>query len=149
MQDCTALLLASSPGPRTFMHSSKSKSKLYYDQCQAPIWGPRPDFYFCQFRVCWDGAPSLTRGRICRLQLLLALASIVITSESRRTLVLTFYCQIPDSPNLEGQIPVFISPKNRVVQLYPQVFGCLFVASCDSQGYSGCIQVCLQVGSHA
>jgi hypothetical protein len=31
-----------------------------------------------QLRVCWFGAPSLTRGRVCRLQLLLALASAVI-----------------------------------------------------------------------
>jgi hypothetical protein len=20
--------------------------------CQAPIWDPRPDFYYCQLRVC-------------------------------------------------------------------------------------------------
>jgi hypothetical protein len=31
-----------------------------------------------QLRVCWHGAVSLTRGRICRLQLQLALASAVI-----------------------------------------------------------------------
>jgi hypothetical protein len=31
-----------------------------------------------QLRVCWCGALSLTRGRVCRLQLLLALASAVI-----------------------------------------------------------------------
>jgi hypothetical protein len=36
---------------------------------------------------------------------------------------------IRDSPNLEGQVPVFISPKNRVAQLYPQTLGSLFVAS--------------------
>jgi hypothetical protein len=52
--------------------------------CQAPIWGPRPDFYYCQLRICWCGAPSLTRGRVCCLQLLLSLASAVILgSESR------------------------------------------------------------------
>jgi hypothetical protein len=39
-----------------------------------------------QLRVCWFGAPSLTRGRVCRLPLLLAFASAVIFgSESRRT----------------------------------------------------------------
>jgi hypothetical protein len=27
--------------------------------------------------------------------------------------------QIRDSPNIEGQIRVFISPRNRVAQLYP------------------------------
>jgi hypothetical protein len=33
--------------------------------------------------------------------------------------------QIRDSPNLEGQAPAFISPGNRVAQLYPQVLGFL------------------------
>jgi hypothetical protein len=28
-----------------------------------------------------------------------------------------------DSPNLEGQVPVFISPRNRVTQLYPRAWG--------------------------
>jgi hypothetical protein len=35
-----------------------------------------------------------------------------------------FYClYFLDSPNLEGQVPVFISPKNRVAQLYSQALG--------------------------
>jgi hypothetical protein len=39
-----------------------------------------------QLRVCWCGALSLMRGWVCRLQLLLALASaITLGSESRRT----------------------------------------------------------------
>jgi hypothetical protein len=39
-----------------------------------------------QLRVCLYGASSITRGRVCRLQLLLALASAVILgSESRFT----------------------------------------------------------------
>jgi hypothetical protein len=39
-----------------------------------------------QLRVCWFGASSLTRGRVCRLQLLLALArAVIFGSESRRT----------------------------------------------------------------
>jgi hypothetical protein len=48
-----------------------------YDQIFIIVW---------QLRVCWFWAPSLTRGRVCRLQLQLALASTVIFgSESRRT----------------------------------------------------------------
>jgi hypothetical protein len=48
-----------------------------YDQIFIIVW---------QLRICLFGAPSLTRGRVCRLQLLLALASAVIFgSESRRT----------------------------------------------------------------
>jgi hypothetical protein len=49
-----------------------------------------------------------------------------------------FYClRFQTSPNLEGQVPIFISPRNRVAKLYPQELGFLFVASYDSQGYSG------------
>jgi hypothetical protein len=48
-----------------------------YDQIFIIVW---------QLRVWWFGAPSLTRGWVCRLQLLLVLASTVIFgSESRRT----------------------------------------------------------------
>jgi hypothetical protein len=39
--------------------------------------------------------------------------------------------------NLEGQVPVLISPRNRVVQFYPRALGSLFVASYDSQGSGG------------
>jgi hypothetical protein len=38
-----------------------------------------------------------------------------------------FYCLISDSPNLEVQIPVFISPRNRVAQLYPWTLGSLLL----------------------
>jgi hypothetical protein len=40
-----------------------------YDQIFVTVW---------QLRSCWCGALSLTRGRVCRLQLLLVLASAVI-----------------------------------------------------------------------
>jgi hypothetical protein len=48
--------------------------------------------------------------------------------------------QIQDFPNLEGQVPIFISPRNRVVQLHPQALGSLSITSCDSQGYGGYIR---------
>jgi hypothetical protein len=36
--------------------------------CKAPIWGLRPDLYYCQTVVgLLCGALSLTRGRVCRL----------------------------------------------------------------------------------
>jgi hypothetical protein len=61
---------------------------------------------------------SLTRGWICRLQLLLFLASAVILgSQSRGTHCHILLSQIRDSPNLEGQVPIFISPSERVAQL--------------------------------
>jgi hypothetical protein len=64
-----------------------------------------------QLQVCWCGAPSLTLGGVCRLQLLLALASaVILESESCDTHYHILLSQIRDSPNLEGQVPVFISP---------------------------------------
>jgi hypothetical protein len=84
-------------------------------------------------------APSLTRGRVCNflVQLLLGLArAVTLGTKSRRTQTI-FYCLIWNSPNLEGQVPVFISSRNRVAQLYPRALGSLFVASHDSQGYGG------------
>jgi hypothetical protein len=52
-----------------------------------------------QLRICWFGAPSLTRGRVCRLQLQLALASpVIFGSESRRTGGHILLSQIWDSP---------------------------------------------------
>jgi hypothetical protein len=42
--------------------------------------------------------------------------------------------QIRDSINLKGQITVFISPRNRMAQLYSQALGSLFVGPYDSQG---------------
>jgi hypothetical protein len=56
--------------------------------------------------------PSLTRGWVCRLQLLLVLASaVILRSESRRTHDHILLSRIRDSPNLEGQVPMFISPR--------------------------------------
>jgi hypothetical protein len=82
----------------------------------------------------------LTRGWVDRLQLLLVLASAVIfRSESRGTNDNILLSQIRDSPSLDGQVPVFISSRKRVVRLYPQALGSLFVASYDSQVYGGVI----------
>jgi hypothetical protein len=52
-------------------------------------------------------------------------------------LTIIYVSQIWDSSNLEGQVPVFMSPSNRVAQLYPRALGSLYVASYNSQGYSG------------
>jgi hypothetical protein len=52
-----------------------------------------------QLWVCWSWEPSLTRGRVCRLEFLLAFASAVIFwSESRRTRGHILLSQIWDFP---------------------------------------------------
>jgi hypothetical protein len=54
------------------------------------------------------------------LQLLLGLASAVaLGSESRGTHDHTLLSQYGDSHILQGQVPVFLSPRNRLAQLYP------------------------------
>jgi hypothetical protein len=70
------------------------------------------------------------RGQVCRLQLLLALASVVILGPKfRGTHDHILLSQIRDSPNQEGHVLIFIFPRNRVAQLLPQALGLLFVAS--------------------
>jgi hypothetical protein len=134
-----------------------AKSELCYDRQSVGslswswsvlIWGTRPDFcYVKQLRVCWCWAPTMTKGRLCRLQPLLVLASaVVLLSESRETHDYILLSQIRYFPNLEGQVPVFISPRNRVAQLYPQALGSLLVTSYDSQGYGGGIRTRLHAG---
>jgi hypothetical protein len=76
--------------------------------CQPPIWDPRPIFLLHsliisgQLRVCWYGAPSLTRGRACSFQLLLGLASgVFLGRESRRTNDHILLSRYRDSPSTE------------------------------------------------
>jgi hypothetical protein len=63
-----------------------------------------------------------------------ALPEQSLLGRSPAELTAIFYCLIWDSANLEGQVPVFISTRNKVAQLYLRALGSLFVASCDSQG---------------
>jgi hypothetical protein len=73
-----------------------------------------------QLRVCWCGTFSLTRGRVCRLQLLL----------------------VSPAQSFSGQ-----SPMGLVTIFYPLRFETsLFDASYDSQGYGGGTRPCLHTG---
>jgi hypothetical protein len=81
--------------PELYWLFSKSGSKLCYGRrsvgqsalVSSTHLGLVSRLYFSawQLRVCWFGAPSLTRGRVCRLQLLLAASAVIFESESRRT----------------------------------------------------------------
>jgi hypothetical protein len=94
------------------------------------------NFLYRQLRIYWCVAPSQTRGRVCNLlhNCFWALPEQSLSSMSPAELTTIFYCLIWDSLNLEGQISIFLSPKNRVGQLYPRLLGSLLIASCDSQG---------------
>jgi hypothetical protein len=73
-------------------------------------------FSVWRLRVSWCGAPSLTRGRVCNLlyNWFWSLPEQSLSGPSPAGLRTIFYFLIWDSPNLEGQVPVFTSPRNRV-----------------------------------
>jgi hypothetical protein len=102
----------------------------------SPLRITTSDFFF-QLNPCGHSpyvTSSLMRRWVCHLHLLLALASTVILgSESSGTHDHILLSQIQVSSILEGQIPIFISPRNRVAQLYPQAPSSLFVTSYDSR----------------
>jgi hypothetical protein len=76
---------------------------------------------FRQLWLCYFIAPSLTRGRVCNLlyNCFWALPEQSLLSQNPSELTALFDCLIWDSPNPEGQVPVFISPLNKMTQLYP------------------------------
>jgi hypothetical protein len=93
--ECLRKSLTSIAGQPISSHSqsqsqSQSKSQSYVmtdsqsaslSWCHAPIWDPRPIFSFFfkllldSYGVVYVGAPSLTRGRVCRFQLLPGIGS--------------------------------------------------------------------------
>jgi hypothetical protein len=82
--------------------------------CQAPSWAQD------QLRVCWSEAPSLTRGRVCSLRLLLALASAVILgSESYGTYDHILLSHIRDYLNLEGKVAYIYIPQEQSGPVIP------------------------------
>jgi hypothetical protein len=110
---------------------SESESELLYDWrftanqfvlATGPL-KPTTSIFFFQLNTCGYSpyvTSTLTKGWVCRLQLLLLLASsAILRSETRGTHDHILLPQILDYPNLKGQGPAFISPRKRVAQLYP------------------------------
>jgi hypothetical protein len=104
------------------------KSKLYYDRqswYQAPIWDPRPIFPHSLWFSFFDSFGLVDVGRPLWREVGSVLFSFCRASPAQlfsdMSLVSLVYClYFWDSLNQEGQIPVFISPRNRVAQLYPR-----------------------------
>jgi hypothetical protein len=94
------------------------------------------EIFFRQFPVRYFVAPSLTRGRVCNLLLLLVLARAVpFRSESRGKQDHVLLSQFLRLPQLGGPGPRIYIPRNRVAQIYHRFLGSLSVASYDSQSY--------------
>jgi hypothetical protein len=91
-------------------------------------WDSWPVFFF-QLNTCSHSlhvTSSRQRGWVCHLQFLLALTiAAILRSKSCETHDHILLSQIWVTPNLEGQVPVFISTRNRVAQLYSQALGSL------------------------
>jgi hypothetical protein len=116
-----------------------------YDQIFIIVW---------QLRVCWFGATSLTRGRVSRLQFLLALASAVIFwSESRWTRGHILLSQIWDFPfrrllRLAGSRWRYSTPPPHGVSLLYSVLCPLIIPRHGPHGkHVTCYQECLLIGS--
>jgi hypothetical protein len=104
------------------------------------------EIFFRQLRVCYFVAPSLSRGRVCNLLLLLGLArAVTLGSKSRRTHghILLSHLRLPQPGGPGSRIYIL---RNRVAQLYLRALGSLFVASYDSQVSGGGILTRLNTG---
>jgi hypothetical protein len=105
-----------------------------------PPFGTLDQILSCSFSFVWQlrrfaiNASSLTRKRVCNLLLncFCTLPEQSHLSRSPTELTDMSYCLIWDSPNLEGQVPVFISPRNRVAQLYSRALGCVIYVNTDT-----------------
>jgi hypothetical protein len=97
-----------------------SKSKLYYDLqsvgesilLSGTHLGPATNFsilslvIFRQLRVCWCGAPSLTRGRVCNLQCddASSVSSYIATDGLS---VSSFWCRAPNGDHEQILMSLF------------------------------------------
>jgi hypothetical protein len=128
----------------TLLHGvSQSQSQNYFTTGGLPPFSSswrepletHDQHLFIQLNTCFHSpyvTSSLTRGWVRSLQLLLALAStVILRSDSRRIGDHISLSRIRDSPNLEGHVLVFISPRKRVTQLYPQALRSLLIVSYD------------------
>jgi hypothetical protein len=89
-------------------------------------------FFYGQFRVCWCGAPSLTRWLVCHL-LLVFFGAVIVGSETPTGLMTIFYCLSFESPQPGGPGPHICIPEEKGGPVILPVTGFPFVASYDSQ----------------
>jgi hypothetical protein len=100
-------------------------------------------FLFRHLRFCKFVAPSLARGRVCKVlyNCFWALPEQSLLRRSPQELTVFFYCRIRDSTNLEGQVPVFRSHVSAVRNFQNYYWeGCMGSMQCNVE--FGC-QICM------
>jgi hypothetical protein len=93
--------------------------------CKAPIWDPRQIFLLIFLKLCLDSYGFVDVGRPLWRDVgsivsifCCALPAQSFSGLNPAGLMTIIYClRFWDSLNLEGQVPVFISPRNMVTQL--------------------------------
>jgi hypothetical protein len=100
---------------------SESESYITADGQSASVSGAYDHIFITarQLRVCWCGALSLTRGRVCRLQLLLVLATAFSGPSPVGLATMFYYLRFEtslfiasyDSKGLHMGMPSFLSAR--------------------------------------
>jgi hypothetical protein len=105
---------------------SLSWSRIYYRRSVGALQPMTTLYIFFSLYLHTSScrAPSLTRGLVRILQY------TSLTCQRLEGLV-----SFETLPTLEGQVPVCISPRNRVAHLNLRALGPHFIASYDTQGY--------------
>jgi hypothetical protein len=132
----------------------KSKSKFCYhrllvDQSilvSSPHLGPNTRFLFLSVAGLLCGSPSLTRGRVCRLQLLLTLARAVILGPESRW---TQDNILLNPPTLKARTPHLYPPATGWPSYTPRHWVPFSSSLTVSQGYGGGIRTHLHAGLEA
>jgi hypothetical protein len=118
--------------------------------CPAPIWGPISYFCYCQTvagLLMWGALSDERTG----LSFTTAAGphqrshSQVLNPRDSGPYFTVSYSRLPQPGRARSS--VFISPRNRVTQLYSQALGSFFVTFYDSQDYGGGIRTRLHTGT--
>jgi hypothetical protein len=115
------------------------------------IWGSRPDFSYSQTVAGLLFWVALSHERMGLSFTIAAGRRQCSHSQVRVPQDTCPYFTVSDlgSDNLEGQVPVFISPRIRAAHLYPQARDSLSVALYDPQDYGGGNRTRLEAGNSA
>jgi hypothetical protein len=104
-------------------YTTDGQSVSQYVLVSSTLVGLATRYYFLSECCCLKFAVLFLWGALSDERTGLQSAVYSLNGPSRVKPVSILYCLIWDSRNLEGQVPVFISPRNRVAQLYPRALG--------------------------